>query len=899
MAPILHEFLGRLKSLFRKQRMSAEMAEELEFHQALLREKLLRQGVPPSQVKITVRRTFGNPIRWHERLRELWQFRTVENLLRDISFSIRLLKKSPGFTVIALLTLALGVGANTSVFSLVNGLLLRPLPVPHSDQLVVLGMDEGGPRINYSFPAPFFRALENKHDIFSDVLAYSGRDKLLVQGRSANENIPGMLVSGDYFGTLQIPPLVGRYLIPQDDQPGGSPSGLAAVITEHFWESWFSRSPSAIGSKLRIANTTFTVVGVMPKSFIGADPTQRPEIYVPLSSEPIIDAPENMIEAGFHGWWLTVIGRLQSGVTMQQANAALKPISLPILHDTVPDANWIARQEKRHFHFVAEPGSKGFTYIRFFFRNPLIALFAMCGGILLLACMNLTSLLMARSAARERELATRLAMGATRRRLIQQLMIESLLIATIGTVLGLAVAPLVSQALAVMLLSGHGLSIYLDTSLDFRVLAFAALSACTAAIVIGLIPAIQATSGTLNEAIKDGQHTTQVHERKRIFPRFLLASEVGLALLLVIGAGLLATSLYRLYKSNAGFDPNGVVNIALDMDKQPLDGEPLLQLYRQYGEAISHQPGVTSVSFARIVPLTRNVWDDGRSRPGGDSHDLHLNAVGPDYFQTMRIAKLQGREFSWNDTKTTSLKIILNQAAAKLLFGSESPLGQTVLGEDKKTSYEVIAVVADAKYEELRSPAPPTAYVPITQFDGKKPSYNVVVRFTGSKASLASAARNIATQLAPEIAAPEMTSFQSVVDDSVSAERVMALLSLFFAACALLVTAIGLYGTLSYSTARRTSEIGIRMALGAQRAGVVALVFRQNATIALAGCGVGLTAAILASRALSSFLYETSPRDPWILIWSVTALACIASAASLLPAIRAARIEPITAIRCE
>jgi predicted permease len=895
-----NEFLTRLKSLLRKHHMDREMAEELEFHQALLREKLLRQGVPQSDVDSTVRRTFGNPARWQERLRELWQFRSLEYLLRDVSFSIRLLKKSPGFTAVAMLTLILAVGANAAVFSLVNGLLLRPLPVPHPEQLAVLGMDQGGPKINYSFPAPFFRALELKHDIFSEVFAYSGREKLLVRGRTNNENVAGMLVSGDYFAALQTPPLLGRYLTSEDDRSGGSPAGLAVVISESFWESWFNRAPTAIGSKLQIANTMFTVVGVMPKRFIGADPTQRPQIFVPLSEEPVIDAPMNLIATGTHGWWLTAVGRLRSGVTLESANAALKPASLPILHDTVTDSHDLEQMEKGHFHFIAEPGGRGFTFARTFFRQPLVALFCMCGGILLLACMNLASLLMARSAARERELATRLALGATRARLVQQLLIESLLIAFAGTAIGLAFAPVVSHALANMLLSGKGREIYLDTSIDIRVLAFSALTVCLSTVLIGLVPALLATSSNLNDQIKEGQHATQAHERKRLLPKVLLAVEVGLALVLVASAGLLATSLVRIYQTGAGFDPQGVVNIDLDMDKQPLDGDALTRLYQQFDETLSHQPGVMNVSFARVVPLSHTVWDDDYTRPGGVPHHMYLNAIGPDYFRTMRIPVYEGREFRWNDTKATGSKVILNQAAAKLFFPDQDPIGQQILCPHcRTTKFEVLAVVGDAKYEDLRSPAPPAAYTPITQFDQKKPSWTAVVRLNGPKAPLADAARSLAAQLAPQIPAPTMTAMDTVVDGSISIERVMALLSVFFAACALLVTGIGLYGTLAYSTARRTSEIGIRMALGAQRAGVVALVFRENAVVAIAGCAAGLVAAVLASRVLASFLYETSPRDPWILVGSVAALAAIASAASLLPAIRAARIEPITAIRCE
>jgi predicted permease len=446
-----------------------------------------------------------------------------------------------------------------------------------------------------------------------------------------------------------------------------------------------------------------------------------------------------------------------------------------------------------------------------------------------------------------------------------------------------------------------------DTSLDIRVFAFAAIAAIVAALLVGLVPALQATSGRLNDHIKSGQHgggqqTTQAHERRRLLPRIMMASEVALALMLVVGAGLLASSLVRLYKSGAGFDPSGIQNIAFSMDKQPLKGEALLQFYRQLGDGLRRQPTVTGVSFARIVPFTHFIWDQELSVGAGKAQDTYHNSIGPNYFHTMGIPIFAGRDFSWSDTSSTGSKIILNQTAAKLLFPDRSPIGQTVTKHEGDTTfrYEVVGVVGDAKYENLRDPAPPTAYLPMTQEDDQQAtSYNAVVRTSGSPGLLAGAARSLAKGLDSGIPAPLMTSMSDIVDDSLSAERLMAMLSVFFAGCALIVTAVGLYGTLAYATARRTSEIGIRMALGAQRAQVVGMVFRQNASIALAGTVAGLIAALLASRALTSFLYGISARDPWVFAGSIVALALIASAASLLPALRSARIDPMNALRCE
>jgi predicted permease len=493
-------------------------------------------------------------------------------------------------------------------------------------------------------------------------------------------------------------------------------------------------------------------------------------------------------------------------------------------------------------------------------------------------------------------------MGATRRRLTQQLLTESLLIGVIGTAMGLAVAPLVGRALGALLLSGTP-EAHLDTSLDIRVFGFAALAVVLATLVIGLVPALRATSSELNEQIKTGQHTTQAHERTRWLPRVLMSIEVALALVLVVSAGLLASSLTRLYRSGMGFDPRGVENVAFSMEKSGMNHDAVMNFYRDMGEGLSHVPGVRTVSFALIVPLREETWDEDFAAGTDAAHDTNLNAVGPDYFQTMRIPMLEGRDFRWNDTKDTGLKIILNEGAAKVLFPHEDPLGRIVKKSDgpirPTIPYEVIGVVGDAKYENMREPAPPAAYVPMMQENRHSPSYYAVVRTDGDAGSVASAARALARRMAPGIPAPVMTSMMATLDDSLSAERMMALLSVFFAACALLVTAIGLYGTLAYATARRTSEIGIRMALGARRAQVVALVCSQNALVAVSGTMAGLIAAVLASKALASFLYGTTARDPWVLAGSVVALALIASAASLLPALRAARIDPMTAIRCE
>jgi predicted permease len=895
---LLRTFLSRLVSLFRRQHLDAALQEELRAHIDLATEENITLGMSRKQARTVAMRSLGGVAQTTETYRLQRGMPFFEILARDLRFGIRQLHRSPGFAATAIFTLALGLGANTAVFSLINALLLRPLAVSHAEQLVIVRMDRSDSDLpNYGFNAPLFRTLEKHHEVFEH-LGASFHSSLQVRGTTGNQQIPGLLVSGQFFQVLETPPLMGRYITPEDDQARGASAGFGAVVSEPFWRTWFNSAPDVVGRKLMIANMPFTVIGVMPREFIGSDPTYRPEIFVPLSAEPIIDAPYNMIEAGFHANWLDLIGRLRPKVSREKANAALQVASISIYEDSNADADRLKDARTNHVHFTIESGSKGYTYFRELFWKPLVVVFCLCGAMLLLACFNLASLLMARAAARERELATRMAIGATKGRLIQQLLVETLLIAGLGTAAGLAVSPLVSRGLAALLLSKERDTI-LNTSLDLRVFAFAAVLTAVASLLIGLIPALRATSGDLNDHLKSGSQARSRRDKRSLLPNVLMASEVALALLLVVGASLLASSVTRLYRTGLGFNPNGIVDLQLNMDKQSLDGNALLLWYQQFAEALGHQPGVESVSYESQTPLSGSTRTNTlkTSVSNGDQM-IYMNAVAPDYFATMRIPMLAGRDFRWQDSHPSGKKIILNQSAAKFLFPNQNPVGRFVSDYDNKQS-EVIAVVGDVKYRSIRAEDPPGAYEAITLGPDEKRSYTVVVRIKGYPVPLGEGVRTLAARMAPDIPTPVMTSMSNILDASISSERMMAMLAVFFAACALLVTAIGLYGTLAYATARRTSEIGIRMALGAQRLQVVTLVFRENAWIAICGSLAGLAAALLASRALSSFLYGTSARDPWVLVGSVAALISTASAASLLPAIRAARIEPMEALRAE
>jgi predicted permease len=889
--------MSRCLSLFKATQLDADLDEELRSHIDLAIEENVALGMSQQEARRVALRSFGGMTQTREVYRMRRGLPLLETIARDLHFAIRQLQGAPGFAITAILTLALGLGANTAIFSMVDALLLRPLAVPHSEQLAMLNIhrsDWSAP--SGTFSAPLVRALERHHDVFANVAGFNDVT-MQVRGAAGIETVAGLLVSGQFFPLMQTPPLLGRYLTVDDDR-SGSPGGFAAVISESYWRLWFNSAPGILGHKLVIDNTPFTIVGVMPRKFNGVDPTQRPSIYVPLAVEPVIDAPYNALAAGSDFPFLYVVARRNANVSLAQANIWLAARSIPIAEESLSDVSEIKAYRDYHFQLSAESGSKGFTYLRDFFRKPLIAVFSMCAAMLLLACLNLASLLMARATAREREFATRLAIGASRQRLVQQLLAESLLIALLGSVAGLAVAPMVSKTLSLWLLSRQD-SAVLDTSLDARVLIFAGVLTIATTVLTGLVPALRSTSGSLNQHLKQAANARMASHNRRLLPRVLMSFQIAVALMLVVGAGLLATSLTRLYRTGLGFEPKGLINLRPSMDKQSLAGDALLRWYQLFDESLSHQPSVQSVSFEGVSPLAGGFFlDQFQTRFTNGLVQLTRNMVAPNYFATMQTHVLQGREFQWQDSSSATHKIILNQAAAKLLLPGENALGQTLL-DHRKRPYEVIAIVEDAHYDSVRHEAPPTVYEPMAFEPGRKFSYIAVVRLNGPIGPFATAVRSLINRMAPDIPSPELTSMTSAMDASLSSERMMALLSVFFAACALLVTAIGIYGTLAYSTARRTAEIGVRIALGSQRLQVVLLIFRENAWTAMSGACAGLTLSLLGSRLLESFLYRTSSRDPWIILGSVAAITMIASAASLLPAVRAANLDPMQALRSE
>jgi predicted permease len=885
--------------IFQRRDLYNELSEEMRQHLEERTDQLIREGMPRKEAEQAARRAFGNATLVEQRSREVWQWPTLESLLRDLSFSARLLRRSPGFTLVAVLTLTLGIGANTAIFSLLNGLLLRPISVPQADRLVVLHMPAG--EFGYSFCAPILRGLELHHDAFRDLFGFAATS-VQVREKDGNHLLTGEYVTGEYFNALRTAPELGRTLTPGDDSKDYSSGSYAAVISDGFWKTHYNRSSDAIGQKLIVSNVPFTVVGVMPHNFFGFDVNSRPEIWIPLITEPLVDAPYDMLDGGYGMWWLRIGARLQPGVSVSQANSWLRSAVPSMVKQAIPDPRRTFEGIGRNdLSIVAEPGSTGYSFVRRFYRRPLLLIFAFCAALLLLACVNLASLLLARAAVRRREIATRLAIGASRRRIIQQLLIDSLLLSFLGAAAGFSVAPLASHALILMITMGSS-TIYLDAHIDWRVCLFVAAVAIASTVLVGLLPALQATSGDLNQRLKDGAQSTR-RERRRILPRFLLVFEVALAMVLVSGAGLLSASLFRLYHSGFGFDPHNILLVRADTSKQPVEGAARQRLYHDLRDRFAALPGVRAVAYASVAPLSGNRWQGATHVPGGQDRDVSLNTVSTGYLSTLNIPLLAGRDFNEQDSSAKEIRVLINRSAARMFFPQGDAVGR-LLGDPyhgpKVANNRIIGIVGDTKYQKLRDPDPPMVYSVVgSDSNLKKPSYEFILRVSGPIAPLASAIRNILAQLAPDVPAPTLMTMERQIDEDNTADRMMTLLSAFFALSALLVTAIGLYGVLAWSTARRTSEIGIRMALGAGRTQVVALIFRENLWLAIAGAGVGFAAAILASRALASFLYGTSPRDPWILSASLAVLCLVSAIASLIPALRAASIDPMQALRTE
>jgi putative ABC transport system permease protein len=825
------------------------------------------------------------------------------NLLQDIRHGLRLLLLNPGFALVAILSLALGIGANTAIFQLLDAVRLRSLPVQHPEQLAIVKIGNrdnasGSFSSRYSHVTnPQWEQIRAQQQGFSGIFAWSPEQMNLARGgeiRMANV----LWVSGDFFDVLGVKPEVGRLLNATDDRRGCSG---AAVVSDAFWRREYGASPAALQKPLNLDGHPFDIVGVTPAQFFGVEVGRTFDIAIPLCVDPILRG-EYARQDGRSDWWLALMGRLKPGWTLERATAQLDAISPALFQATLPQ-RFQADDAKYYlaYKLKAFPAENGFSELRSDYSNPLWMLLAIAGLVLLIACANLANLMLARASAREKEIAVRLALGASRGRLIRQLLSESLLLACAGAIAGILLARVLSSVLVAMI-STQSDTMFLDLAPDYRVLGFTAALAVFTCILFGLAPALRATKSNPASAMRaSGRGLTANRERFGL-RRVLVVTQVALSLVLLVGALLFVGSLRNLMSVDAGFRQDGILiaNLGFGSLKVPTDRR--VEYRRQLVEKIRAIPGVVSAAHTNIRPLSGSGWNQSIHIDGKKKGGSQLTRVTPGYFATLNTPLVAGRDFDDHDVKAGLQVAIVNEAFAKKYFDGANPIGKRFGFEGDKGEtppvFEVVGVVKNTKYYELREDFKPIAFFPDAQDNRPGPYANVVVRADVPLAALIPAIKRTVAEASPDIDV-DFHPFKTTILDGLLQERLMATLSGFFGALAAVLAVIGLYGVISYMVARRTNEIGIRMALGADGRGIVRLILREAVLLLSIGLAVGVGLSLATARTASSMLFGLKPYDPATLAFAIATLAVVAIAASYIPARRAAGVDPMVALREE
>jgi predicted permease len=827
----------------------------------------------------------------------------MDALFHDLKHGVRTLAKAPGFTLVVVLTLGLGIGANTAIFTLLDQVLLRLLPVERPEELVLLdgpGANMGARFGEQTFSYPMYRDFRDGNEVFSGVIARFGVP-LSLEHQGQSERVAGELVSGNFFEVLGVPPAAGRTLHASDDAaPGAHP---VAVLSHGFWQRRFGGDPGIVDATLTVNGRAFTVVGVAAAGFDGVEVGAAPDVFLPIAMKAVATPTWNELE-NRRFLWLNVLARLRPGVTREQAAAGMQVLYRQVNEDEVaqmPDAPPRFRERFLAKKLQVLPGFRGLSSLRREFTRPLLVLAGMVGLVLLIACANVASLLLARAAAREREMAIRLALGARRGQVLRQLAVESLLLAALGGAAGLALSALVGDVL-LHALPFEQASRTFQSSPDTRVLLFTLAVSLATGLVFGLVPALQATRPRVASTLKDerGTSTSAGHVR---FRKGLVVVQVALSLLLLVGAGLFARSLYNLRTLDPGFETRQLLSLAVEPDLNGYSPAAARDLLRRLQERFAAEPGAVGASMASNPLLTDSrmimtVDMEGYERKEDETTNLFVNRVGPGYFKTMGIPVVAGREFDERDVVGAPKVALVNETTARYFFKDSSPIGRRLgVGGDPR-EIEIVGVVRDGKAYSLRDTPERFFYLPLLQDEAPNEA-TFYVRATGAADALAPRLRSVVHEVDPALPVYAMTTMERQVDRSLFFERMIAALAAAFGVLATVLAALGLYGVMSYTVVRRTREIGIRMALGAERGRVLWLVLREVALLAVAGVVLGLPSALALAQLVSSQLYGLSPADPATLVLATAVLAGIAVLAGYLPARRATIVDPVTALRHE
>ncbi|HEY3836435.1 MAG TPA: ABC transporter permease [Bryobacteraceae bacterium] len=881
---------------WRRKNREEDFERELQAHLDLEAEDQQDRGLSTGDARCAARRVFGNPALMKEDVRRVWLAVWLDNLAKDLRYGLRSMRNNPIFSSAAILSLALGIGANTAIFSLIDAVLLRFLPVRDPYQLVQLKLVELG-RPGDSFGYPTVISLAGRTDVFEGLAGFAGAP-MNVGAQGETERISGEWVTGGFYATMGLESFAGRLLTPSDDRQGAPP---VTVLSYSYWKARYGGDTRVLGQIVRIEGKPVRVVGIGPRGFNGADVGLAANLTLPVGVMPqLYPERSSALESGSQ--WLRVLARPHPGISMEQAKARLAVI-WPAMASvaTTPRMNAKRRVVLLHSSIDLVPGGTGWSNLRSQFQRPLYVLFAVTGLVLLIACANVANLLLARGAARSREIALRFAVGAGRGRILRQLLTESLLLSICGAAVGIGIAWLASRLLVAGVLESSRVGgVSLDLRPDIRMLLFTTAVAFANGTLFGLLPALRATASGPGAALKGDAGITP-RTSSRLLPA-LVATQVALSLILLIAAGLFVRTLQNLEHLDPGFRSRGVLLVNLDPRRAGYKDARLTALYLDLLMRFQRLPGVVSASLSSNTPLSGGVWSEPVSinAQPPTSESAHLYAVSIGYFATMGTPLLLGRDFTPADRPAAPGAAIVNEAFVRR-FLDGPPLGQHVgVPNPHFDRFEIVGVVKDTATQSLRAAPPPALYLPALQYPEMLGAASFELRVEGS---LTRTANQIRDELRTRF--PAMPSEQRVepltaqVRRTLIQERLLAALATCFGALALLLAAVGLYGLLAYTVARSISEIGIRMALGARRAEVLALIMKRALRLLAAGVAVGIPAAWAGSRLISSMLFGLTAADPFTIGMAVLLLSSAAFLAALPPALRASRIDPMTALRHE
>jgi len=917
---LINTFITGLRSLFQKRRIESELDDDLAAFADAATSDNQRRGMSPEQARRAALLQTGsrNSVK-HQVWSSRWESR-LESFLQDLRIGIRGLLKTPAFTVVALASLALGIGANTAIFTLINAVLLRPLPVSHPEQLYLFGkgswvgsVDDMPNRPWQLYSYPFFKDFSAQTRSFSGIAAQSSiqMGSHIVLGRGAAEQVRIDLVSGTYFNVLEVPPALGRLISESDD--GAPGAGPVAVAGWGWFQRHFQGNPGAIGQSVHIQGHDYTIIGVAKPGFTGLAPAEPADLWIPLSMQKEISPGWNGLD-DYKFQSLYLVGRLKPGVPLTQAGESATLLLRQLVRSEflggAGSPNDLARLQRARIDLVSASG--GLPGLKLRYTAPLTVLMGIVSLVLLIACANIANMLLARGVARARELAVRQALGATRRRIIVQLLTESFLLAGLGTALGTLLAFRGLHLLLALDSQGTRSMPLLDLSPDHRVLGFTLLVTVFTALLFGIAPALRSARIDLTPTLRDGRGASSASSRGAL-SRSLIVGQIALSILLLAAAGLFLRSLRNLTRVDLGFDPRNVTVFSLDeySANLPLDAR-LTQLQQQIEQKVQALPGVQSAAFSMFT-FNQGAWSSPMTAQNVtpntlNSDDVLYNVIGTQYLRTASIPLLSGRNFTAQDNATSPHVAIVNETLARTFFPNESALGRHVCicdpnahGQKFDFDIEIIGVVRDAKYMRMGEGQHMAAYFPYSQ----RVQYfgNFSVRSTVSGASLIPAVRRIIAEVNPQITVAQAEPLSAQVESSIATQRLIGWLSAFFASLAVFLAAIGTYGLISYSVARRTSEIGVRMALGAQAPALLWMVLRESLTLLLAGLLIGIPVSLGIARGLTSFLkselFHVSATDPAAFLTASVVVGVMTFAAAWLPARRATKVDPLIALRCE